>query len=153
MDRLEARCAMRRAAGFFLLSVLATWALGACGLGNLTGGHHVDVNLDEYHVNLASGTAPAGQVTFDVHNRGRDKHEFVVLKSDLSVGSLPDASGEDAGKVQEEAPGIVHVDEIGGLGPGEDRSLTVDLKSGTYLLICNFPGHVHSGMAARLVVG
>jgi hypothetical protein len=71
----------------------------------------------------------AGKVTFDVHNRGKGQHEFVILKSDLSVASLPDATGADACKVQEEAPGIEHVDAIGGMGPGEDRSLTVDLKS------------------------
>jgi uncharacterized cupredoxin-like copper-binding protein len=144
---------MRRVIGVILFAVCALWSLSACGLGDLTGGQHVNVTLDEFHVTLSGGSVPTGKVTFDVHNGGGDKHEFVILRSDLSVSSLPDADGADAGKVQEEAPGIVHVSEIGGLAPGESRSLTVELKSGTYLLVCNLPNHVHSGMAARFLVG
>jgi hypothetical protein len=144
---------MRRVVGVVLFAVGVLWSLSGCGLGNLTGGQHVSVGLDEYNVRLSGGTAPGGEVTFDVHNGGRDPHEFVILKSDLSVASLPAAEGADAGKVQEEAPGIVHVSEISGIGPGQDKSLTVDLKPGTYLLVCNFPGHLHSGMAAQFVVG
>jgi uncharacterized cupredoxin-like copper-binding protein len=144
---------MRRVIGVVVFALCASWSLSACGLGDLAGGQHVNVTLDEYHVRLSGLSAPTGKVTFDVHNGGSGKHEFVILRSDLSVSSLPDADGADAGKVQEEAPGIVHVSEIGGLGPGESKSLTVDLKSGTYLLLCNFPNHVHSGMAARFEVG
>jgi uncharacterized cupredoxin-like copper-binding protein len=144
---------MRRLLGVVLFAVGVLWSLSGCGLSNVTGGPHVSVGLDEYHVWLNGSTAPGGKVTFDVHNGGRDTHEFVILRSDLSVVSLPAAEGAEAGKVQEDAPGIEHVSEISGIGPGKDRSLTVDLKPGTYLLVCNFPGHLHSGMAARFVVG
>jgi uncharacterized cupredoxin-like copper-binding protein len=107
------------------------------------------VTLDEFHVQLDSTTIRSSKVTFQISNTGKEKHEFVILRTDLAANALPIL---DTGKVPEEGTGIAHVDEIDGVSPGQQRDLTVDLKPGTYLLVCNYPGHVHSGMAAFFVV-
>jgi hypothetical protein len=40
--------------------------------------------------------------------------------------------------------------EIADLAPGKTGKLTVNLKAGTYLLICNQPGHYKDGMTAKV---
>ena len=42
--------------------------------------------------------------------------------------------------------------EVSELDPGKSGSLTVDLKAGKYLLICNVPGHYGAGMWAEFTV-
>ena len=42
--------------------------------------------------------------------------------------------------------------EISDLAPGASGKLAVNLKPGSYLLICNQPGHYKAGMVARLSV-
>ena len=138
--------------GLFTVAVAAlgsTLALSACGLGDLTGGRQVGVTLDEYHLLLSQSSASAGKLTFKVHNGGHEKHEFVILRTQLDPGSLP----EQAGKVNEDSPGVEHVDELDGVDAGKDRDLTVDLKPGTYIFVCNIVGHAHQGMVARFSVG
>ena len=36
--------------------------------------------------------------------------------------------------------------------PGATKALTLDLKPGTYLLVCNLPGHYAAGMWTVLTV-
>ena len=137
--------------GFFsviVVAVCSVLAVSACGLGDLTGGQQVAVTLDEYHVVLSQSAASAGKLTFKVHNSGREKHEFVILRTNLDSGSLP----LDGGKIKEDSSGVEHVDELDGVAVGQDRNLTVDLKPGTYIFVCNIPGHAHQGMVARFTV-
>jgi hypothetical protein len=137
--------------GLFTVAVAAlgsTLALSACGVGDLTGGRQVGVTLDEYHLVLSQPAASAGTLTFKVHNTGHEKHEFVILRTQLDPGSLP----EQAGKVNEDTPGVEHVDELDGVNAGQDRDLTVDLMPGSYIFVCNIPGHAHQGMVARFSV-
>jgi len=42
--------------------------------------------------------------------------------------------------------------EIADLAPGKSGKLTLTLKSGTYVLFCNEPGHYQDGMFTRLTV-
>jgi uncharacterized cupredoxin-like copper-binding protein len=42
--------------------------------------------------------------------------------------------------------------EISELKPGARGKLTLNLKAGTYLLLCNQPGHYKAGMSTKLVV-
>ena len=44
------------------------------------------------------------------------------------------------------------VDEVENLVPDGRSTLTVDLSPGTYLVICNLPGHYARGMSAVLTV-
>jgi len=99
------------------------------------GGSTVDVTLQEFAVLPAQESAPAGDVTFDVTNKGPDDtHEFVVFKTDLAPDALP--TNKD-GSVDEEGEGVELVDEIEDIAVGKTPSLTVSLDAGSYVLICN----------------
>jgi uncharacterized cupredoxin-like copper-binding protein len=139
---------MKRLLSLAIGAIALLLAVSACGVGDLTGGPQVGVTLDEYAVKLSQSSTAPGKVTFKVHNAGREKHEFVILRTDLNAGALP----QEAGKVNEEAPGIEHVDELDGVDAGQDKTLTVALKPGTYLFVCNIPEHAHQGMVARFKI-
>ena len=136
--------------GRLLLAGASLVLLAACGGGASqgAGGQTVGVTLDEYHVKLDAASIAAGKVTFQINNLGKEKHEFVILRTDLAPAALP----IEGDKVQEEASGVEHVDEIDGVDAGATRDLTVELKAGSYVLVCNYLGHVHGGMVTALTV-
>jgi uncharacterized cupredoxin-like copper-binding protein len=90
-----------------------------------------------------------GKVTFEVTNRSQDQfHEMLVLRTDAAGQPLPyDAKDE---KVIEE--NTQDLGEVSDLDPGKGGTLTLDLQSGHYILICNQPGHFMHGMKADLTV-
>ncbi len=94
-------------------------------------------------------SAPAGQVTFEVANKSKSKvHEMLVVKTSQPATALPyDARTEE---VDEDK--IKSLGEVSELRPGKSGSLTLDLKPGSYLLLCNQPGHMRHGMWARFQV-
>jgi len=95
----------------------------------------VAVALQEFAVSADPATVPAGSVTFDVTNDGPDDvHEFVVIKTDLAPTDLPT---DKDGAVLEDGEGMEVVDEIEDIPVGETPTLTVDLETGAYVLICN----------------
>ena len=103
----------------------------------------VGVSMKEFSIAPAATQAPAGKVTFDVRNNGAVPHEFVVLKTDKSAGSLlKGAEADETG----------NVGEIGDLKPGAHKTLSLKLKAGHYPLICNLPGHYRSGQHADFTV-
>jgi hypothetical protein len=89
----------------------------------------------------------AGQVTFAVHNKGPDDHEFIVVRA--GHGPLP--LRKDGLTVDEDALQKETVGALGPAPPGVER-LHVHLKPGRYELICNRSGHYMGGMHARLDV-
>jgi uncharacterized cupredoxin-like copper-binding protein len=153
-----------RYVGSLFLPVAATVLLASgCGTGHLSGSQNVGVTvgassrsqqvavtLEEYELKVTQKSVSSGKVSFKVHNAGRDKHEFVILRTDIPPAGLLTMGSQD--KVNEAAPGVVHVAEIDGVDPGKERDLDVELKPGNYVLICNIVGHVHEGMVAGFVV-
>ena len=115
-------------------------AAAAPGVINVTLGEG-----QEFKLAADKSSVAAGSTTFDVANKGKTGHEMVVvpLPSGASADSLL-ANGEanEAG-----SPG-----EIDTLDPGASGTVTLDLKAGTYALICNEPGHFAGGMKTTLVV-
>ena len=92
----------------------------------------------EWEINLSSTTYSAGQVTFNITNDGDKEHEFVVRKTDLQSDALPlNADGE----VSEDAPELTPVgdpSEAAEIASGsKDRTLTVTLQPGHYVIFCN----------------
>jgi len=85
----------------------------------------------------ATKTAPA-KITFVVRNAGKLTHEFVVLKTVKSAGTLAPSGAA-------EAPEKGAVGEIGEIKPGDVKRLTLQLKKGHYSLICNLTGHYNNG--------
>jgi uncharacterized cupredoxin-like copper-binding protein len=153
-----------RNVGSLFFPVAATLLLtSGCGMGHLSGSQQVGmtmgassgsqqvgVTLEEYQLKVTQRSVSSGKVSFKVHNAGRDKHEFVILRTDMPPTGLMTMGSQD--KVDEAAPGVAHVAEIDGVDPGQERDLNVELKPGNYLLICNIVGHAHEGMVASFVV-
>ena len=54
--------------------------------------------------------------------------------------------------VDEDAKSLHPVDEQEDIAAGSTTSLTVDLKPGRYVAICNLPGHYQQGMYASFTV-
>ncbi len=125
----------------------------ACGGG---GGGTVDVTLQEFAVVPSESSIDSGSVTFDVTNEGpEDVHELVVIKTDLSPIDLPT---DPNGSVNEDGEGMEVIGEIEDIPVGETQSVTLDLESGSYVLICNIydesekESHYQEGMRVSFTV-
>jgi high-affinity iron transporter len=92
------------------------------------GGTTVEVAASEYKFDPNAITVPAGSVSFHVTNTGTEEHEFEIFKGETVV------------------------DEIEGLVPGLDRTLTVTLEAGDYTFACKLNGHDQAGMTGTLTV-
>jgi uncharacterized cupredoxin-like copper-binding protein len=138
------------------VTVTAT-ATGAADRGKV-----VKVELGEsgstYFVKPDQTTVEAGKVTFAVTNVGERYHEFIVYSNldGVAPGDLPINEEEDEADLVEEnivgeapyaTPPIVPSDKKPGdadhriRGGGWGAELTVDLKPGKYILLCNLSGH------------
>ena len=157
----------------FALGVVTVLAIAACASGTgapsqtsagvaspagspAAGAATVQVSLQEWAVVPASESAAAGAVTFEVKNVGpEDKHEFVIIKTDLDPGALPtDANGA----VDETGGGMTVVDEVEEIAVGQMETLTATLAGGEYVLICNIydetekEAHYKMGMRTAFTV-
>lgn len=104
----------------------------------------VSVSLVEYKVKPSATSVKAGKVTFKVKNDGTMEHEFLVLKTDLAEDKLP-TKPKDASRVDEEGEGVEAIGEVPELEPGKSGSVTLNLKPGNYVLLCNVAGHYAAG--------
>jgi uncharacterized cupredoxin-like copper-binding protein len=104
----------------------------------------VGVRLKEFRVLPARSHTAPGKVTFVVRNVGAIKHEFVVLRTKIAAGKLP--------TVGTKAKEIGRVGKIAPFAPGQTRRLTLTLKAGRYVLLCNLPGHYKAGQFASFKV-
>lgn len=97
-------------------------------------------------VTASSNTTAAGATTFQVANVGAIAHELVVIRTDLAADALPvtgdtvDLSALDV---------VADSDEF---AAGTGGTVTADLLEGSYVLICNVPGHYGLGMRTALTV-
>lgn len=126
-----------------LASIGALTFLSGCGGGG------IGVTLADYTVTPDATSAAPGDVTFDLTNDAEQTHEFVVIKTDLGEADLP---VDENGDVSETGEGMEVVDEIEDIEAGGTPSLTVNLDAGSYVLICNLPGHYRQGMHASFTV-
>jgi uncharacterized cupredoxin-like copper-binding protein len=133
-----------RKTGWIVLAVVTATTLAASSCSDDDGDSEnaIQVTLRDFRIDLAKDTVPAGEVTFAVDNQGPSIHEFVVFRTDLGADDLPT---DDAGDVAE-GEDFEPVDEIEDIERGDDPELTVDLEAGSYVLICNIPGHYRLGM-------
>ncbi|MCW2925700.1 MAG: hypothetical protein JWM98_3104 [Thermoleophilia bacterium] len=140
-----------------LVSVLVAGALlvGGCGSSNDSGKSDskksaaadttIKVTADEMSLTPATFTTKAGKVKFTLKNAGSIEHELVVLKTDAAPDSLkPDAKGK--------VPEGDSVGEVSETKAGATRSTVLDLKAGSYVLVCNISGHYGAGMRGTLKV-
>lgn len=123
----------------------AVLLLSACSSG--AKGNSIDVKLSSYKIDMASTSAPAGDINFKLEDTSNDtEHEFVVFKTDLDAAQLP-----------LDAEGNVDEGQLTGMGeeelkPGEKKDLTMNLQPGHYAIICNMDGHYGQGMYTNFTV-
>jgi uncharacterized cupredoxin-like copper-binding protein len=135
---------IRRSSRFLIVLSSILIGLSACGA---TG--PVAATLSDTAIQLSRSTASAGKVTFTITNASTtgEKHEFVVVQTDLAADQLPKNA---EGIVDEEK--LTSFGEQGDIEPGKTVDLTVDLHPGRYMMICNLPGHFNAGMHAEFNV-
>jgi uncharacterized cupredoxin-like copper-binding protein len=101
------------------------------------------VTLKEFKVLPTPTSARPGPVAFSIRNTGKLDHELVVLKTNIAPAKLP-VKGAKAVEVGRVGKVVVKSGKAGGL--------TVSLKAGKYVLLCNFPGHYQAGQRIGFVV-
>jgi uncharacterized cupredoxin-like copper-binding protein len=101
-------------------------------------------------------TAPAGKVKFVVTNNGTIIHEMIVLKTKTAFDQLPVVdAGDPPARV---STGANKIDEgksqgeTGDVAKGKTKSVTLKLKKGSYVLVCNVAQHYGLGMRAAFTV-
>lgn len=108
-----------------------------------------DAGVASMHIALDRDSVPAGKVTFRAMNQSKDLvHELIVVRVDSPQATLP----YDEKKQEVREKRIRHLGEVADLKPGRSGALTLDLKPGQYLLICNQPGHYKAGMSVPFTV-
>lgn len=106
-------------------------------------------SVPSMHIAVDRDSVPVGKVTFRAVNQSKDQiHELIVVRTDPGQMTLP--YDEKKGEVIEKR--IHHLGEIADLKPGASGKMTLNLKAGSYFLICNQPGHYKAGMTAALTV-
>ena len=109
----------------------------------------LDLSKATMGIKLDRNSAPAGVVTFKVNNVSKDTiHEMIVMYLQDPTKPLPYIDNEN--RVDEDKAG--DKGEVSELDPGQSGTLSVPLRVGKYLLICNVPGHYAAGMWAEFEV-
>ena len=124
---------------------------GAGGQTQATGGGVLEIKMGDYFFNPASAESSPGSVTVSAPNVGKLEHELVVFRSNASPSSLP-VSGGEADEAAFEKQGAVNVGEVEEVAPGETKTATMNLTPGSYVMICNLPGHYQQGMYGSITV-
>jgi len=144
MDRLFKRLTITTAAVALLGAVACSSSSSSSASGSDTGG--VSATEKDFSIDLATSSAPAGSVTFNISNEGPSAHEFVIIKTDDAADALPTKDGE----VEEDK--LDAVDEQEDIAPSTTATLTTDLEAGSYVIICNVTGHYEAGMHTAFTV-
>lgn len=106
------------------------------------------VTLSEFRIDAGSAPIAPGKVTLNIANAGKVQHELLVFRTDTPPASFP--VGPD-GNVNEDA--LNKISDGDNLAPGSTQPRTVDLtQPGTYVFVCNLPGHFKAGMYTTLTV-
>ena len=131
-----------------VVSVLAVAMLAAGGVGvalAIQSSATTKVTEKEWGVTPAPAKVKAGKVTFSVKNVGHLNHELLVIKTSKAANKLPTKG----------AVAVVtgQVGKIAQFKPGVTKTLTLTLKAGHYVLICNLPAHYKAGQYANFTVG
>jgi uncharacterized cupredoxin-like copper-binding protein len=113
-------------------------------------GTPVNVLLEDFRVRQGAAVVPPGTVSFRILNQGPTTHQLIVVRTDLDPDKLP--LQRDGLTVNEDAPGIDLLDEVGGLDIDDRQTLVLELAPGHYVLYCNLEGHYLGGMHASLAV-
>ena len=104
----------------------------------------IATTLSDFKIKPAE--ADAGPITLDLTNDGPSDHSFFLVRTDLAEDALPITDH------------LVDLDRLEVVGQVEridveaEASMTVELTSGDYVMLCNLPGHYESDMHAAFAV-
>lgn len=105
--------------------------------------------LTEFKVSTPTDVS-AGKYTYTILNHGTVQHEMLVFHTTLDPAHLP--LGPD-GNIAEDAPGLNKISDGDNIDPGKGQTRTIDLSQpGTYVFVCNLPGHYRNGMFTQVTV-
>jgi len=94
-------------------------------------------------------TVKAGPVEFDVTNwSGSVLHEMLIVSVDNPNAPLP----YDYTQARVPEDQVKVMGEVSDLKPSATKALNITLPAGSYLLICNVPGHYAAGMVTPFTV-
>lgn len=125
---------MRRRIGLGVVILLAAVVAAACGGGGQQGGGQpsgtapgagITVSEKEWTIEFPTKTLKAGTVKLVVKNDGTIEHNFIIEEAKVEVDAIQ---------------------------PGSSKEVTVDLKPGTYTVLCNIAGHQEAGMKTTITV-
>lgn len=106
-------------------------------------------NISGMQIGIAPRSVTKGAIKFHVVNKSRSVvHEMIVVPVKDESAALP--YDQKSGRLIEKK--IHGLGEVPELKPGKSGNLRLTLKPGTYLLLCNQPGHYQAGMKATLTV-
>lgn len=108
---------------------VATQATGTQSAPGTTGTTEVQAVLKEWSIELSQQEVPAGKIRFTVTNQGQMAHNFTVTDDSGVIGNTPTFRSSEGA-----------------------HTLEVDLKPGTYTIICSLPGHAARGQKTTLTV-
>ena len=112
----------------------------------------IPVTLTEFKAALPATTVTAGTKSLQITNAGTVQHELLIFRPDASIDPASLPVGPE-GNVNEEAPGLNKVSDGDNIDPGKSQSRQMDLSQpGTYVFVCNLPGHYKLGMWAQVTV-
>jgi len=118
--------------------VTVTTAAASAGptVVSVVGGEKPD---GKYYFTATPGSVSAGKTTITFKNMGTKVHELIVLKTGTPAGKLKVGANHE---VSEDAS----VGEDSETDPGKTKSVTIDLKPGRYVFVCNIARHYEKGM-------
>jgi uncharacterized cupredoxin-like copper-binding protein len=104
------------------------------------------LTLTDFKVGTGSEHFTPGSYDFSIANGGPSQHELLVFRTTLAPQDLPKQSD---GSVQENGSGVDKISDGDNIDPGKIQDRVVDLSQpGTYVFLCNLPGHYANGMYA-----
>jgi len=107
----------------------------------------VKVSLEDNAIKLDHAKVKQGKITFQVVNDSMtEKHEMVIISK--PAGTMP----YDAKTKRVVEKKVKSFGEVSDLKTGAKGNLSVNLKAGDYVLICNIPGHFMDGMHVDFTV-
>ena len=128
---------------------LSAMVLGAaaCGGSGTAPGATVVATLSDTSIQLDQPSVAAGTITFKAMNKGTVLHSLILLKTDAAADKIA-TDPKDPARVDTAG----EVRETGQVPLGAVKEFSVRLAPGSYVLICNEPGHYLVGMHTAFTV-
>lgn len=117
----------------------------------------VEVVATDYAFQLGSAKIPAGPVALTLVNKGTENHHLTLLRVNDGTKADDVVAGLRKGDGSVEAR-TTAIGGPNGVTPGAKGTVTVDLKPGSYVMVCHIPspqdqvGHAEKGMVTSFTV-